>query len=253
VCRARGYTGHDRRRSYRKHTLASGKGRVIVDQFIFLVNWKSKVEESGQSGTRDGRSSPVCRPLCIKRTVGVVRVLCKMELEDHCKGAANSPYLRDQQQRPPSHPLRQSRRSPPVRFTRDARQTAVEPLRVIQHARASHRTQPEPTAKARRDCHLVLRPCDGVAAVNVAGWAIATRLCVFPMPLGYQHRCHIGCRWCHLPWRRHLPLHPPCWDGLRELPVSKAQIPNPPSPWANGMENNFFSLLGHWFSPYDCV
>ena len=138
----------------------------------------------------------------------------------------------------PSHPICKPCRFAPLRLPSNARQAVVESLRVSRHARISRRTLPKPTAKAGRDRRVVLRLCDGSIAVNVAGCTAAPRLCAFPVPLGHQHRCRIGCCWCHLVRRRILLLHNRRWGCFRELPVSNTWIPHPSLPGAKILEKS---------------
>ena len=126
----------------------------------------------------------------------------------------------------PSYPVCESRRFTSRRLPDGARQTMVKPIRVDGRARDHHRTQPELITQTRRDCRMVLQPCDGVIAVDAAGRTVAPRLRALSLSLGNQHHRRIRCPRCHFIWCHHLLICPRCGVILRELPVSNSRCPH---------------------------
>lgn len=52
--------------AYLRSEGGGSKGSVVIDQFILLVNRKSKARGSDGDEVGDGRSSPVGRSLCVR-------------------------------------------------------------------------------------------------------------------------------------------------------------------------------------------
>ena len=134
------------------------------------------------------------------------------------------------------------------RLLGNARQTMAEPLRIDQHARVCHRTQPRQTAKTGRHRWVVFRLCDGVVAVDAASCVVAPRLRPLSLSLGYRrHRGICGAQ-CHFIWCHLLHFHCHRRDGFRKLPVSNPCRPHfPPYPALPPTRTSFNFCCRPWY------